>query len=333
MFSRSNIGFVTNACGRPSTRGLNDWSSLGADLFISYAWTTPKHREWVHLLAAQLKTLGFDVLLDADVDYGDDLNGFMRRITASKRVLLVVDQNYVERADTMPESGVGKENRWISEAYGEQESAWLSALFIDNPKCTLPAWLEGRIPKGFPFNYAPASQQQFPGSEQIEDLWRWVAGLPANRDSATPIAILRERSSRLERHALISEPSQWRSPDLSGEFRFAFDDAPQKTFRWGLGTSEFALKVSGCGNDSVHVYKDPVTAVGLVRSESIDDAVLSQQTLPGRTVTAHVGQTVVLMNKHGRHALVEVLDVQRERTDGPFVAPYVEFRWRVVESS
>lgn len=57
------------------------------------AWTSDKHRERVRLLAAQLKALGFDVLIDADVDYGDDLNGFMRRVGDSRRVLLVADRN------------------------------------------------------------------------------------------------------------------------------------------------------------------------------------------------------------------------------------------------
>ena len=177
---------------------------MGADLFISYAWTSDKHREWVRLLAAQLKALGFAILIDADVDYGDDLNGFMRRVGDSTRVLLVADQNYVERADTMPDSGVGKENRWIAEQYTYHGPAWLSVLFIDNRGCRLPAWLDGRMPKGFDFNHSPSSEQQFPGAAQIEELWRWITGLPANRDSATPIAILRQRATRLEQQDLVA---------------------------------------------------------------------------------------------------------------------------------
>lgn len=306
---------------------------MSADLFISYAWTSIKHREWVHLLAAQLKALGFSVLLDADVDYGDDLNGFMRRVTDAKRVLLVVDRNYVERADTMPTSGVGKESHWISEAYADHEPAWLTAIFIDNPECTLPKWIDSTMPKGFIFNHAPASLQQFPGSEQIEDLWRWVASLPANRDSATSIATLRARATRIERHALRSEPLQWRSPDLAGEIRFAYEDAPQKTFRWGFGASEFALSVSGRSNDSVYVYKDHGKAVGLVQGETTNDADLEQHLVPGRSVTPRVGQTVVLMNEHGRLAVVDIVDVQDESTDGPYLAPHLTFRWRVAESS
>ncbi|MDF0528590.1 toll/interleukin-1 receptor domain-containing protein [Tsukamurella sp. 8F] len=255
---------------------------MGADLFISYAWTSEAHREWVRLLAAQLKALGFDVLIDADVDYGDDLNGFMRRVSDCKRVLLIVDQNYVQRADTIPESGVGKENRWIAEVDASREAAWLSALFVDNRSYVLPAWLGDRMPKGFDFNHAPGSQQESPGAEQIEDLWRWAAGLPANLDSATPIATLRERATRLEHQDLRSDPTQWRSPDLAGETHFVYEEAPQKTFRWGVRHSEFALQVSGCADNSVYVYKGPIKAVGLVRVKGVDHAV-AQQLTPGQS--------------------------------------------------
>ncbi|MFC0674566.1 toll/interleukin-1 receptor domain-containing protein [Brachybacterium hainanense] len=307
---------------------------MGADLFISYAWTSKGHREWVRLLAAQLKALGFDVLIDADVDYGDDLNGFMRRVADCKHVLLVVDQNYVERADTMPDSGVGKESRWIAEVYEDRDPAWLSTLFVDNASCALPAWLGDRMPKGFDFNHSPGSQQQFPGAEQIEDLWRWVSGLPANRDSATPIATLRERATRLEQQDLRSDPSQWRSPDLVGETRFMYEDAPGKRFYWGLGASEFALAVSGRSYDSVYVYKDPIKAVGLIQVDDVDDADLERHLTPGRSVTPRTGQSVVLMNAHGRLAVVDILQVQREDTSGSqYAPPFVNFRWRVVETS
>ncbi len=50
------------------------------------------------------------------------------------------------------------------------------------------------------------------------------------------------------------------------------------------------------------------------------------------TAVARVGQIVVLMNEHGRLAVVEILDVQQEQTQGPYVAPHVTFSWRVVET-
>lgn len=72
------------------------------DVFISYAWGGPEntaHREWVRLLAAHLKQIGFHVGIDSEVDYGEDLTGFMREIEDAKRVLMIVDEGYVERAD------------------------------------------------------------------------------------------------------------------------------------------------------------------------------------------------------------------------------------------
>ncbi len=118
---------------------------MGADLFISYAWTSPGHREWVRLLAAHLKAIGYDVLVDADVDYGNDLNGFMRRAVDCRHVLLVIDENYIYRADKLPESGVGVEVQWFARFYGQKPRTWLSVLFKDNPSFRLPSWMGGII--------------------------------------------------------------------------------------------------------------------------------------------------------------------------------------------
>ena len=77
---------------------------MNADLFISYAWTSPEHREWVRLLASELHLLGYNIKIDEAVDYGASLSGFMREVTDAAHVLLVVDENYVDRADNKPES-------------------------------------------------------------------------------------------------------------------------------------------------------------------------------------------------------------------------------------
>lgn len=304
-----------------------------ADLFISYAWTSDGHRQWVHLLVAQLKALGYSILIDANLDYGDSLTGFMRKVTDAKHVLLIVDENYVDRANTAPDSGVAIENRWIAEVFADRPSTCLSVLFKDNPSCRLPNWLADRKPKGHSFNYDSSRPNDFAGSEQVEDLWRWIEGLPANRDHATPIATLRERAARLERQELKTDPARCRSPQLQGQIRFMYQDAPGNTFRWGCEDSEFALDVSECGDDSIYVYDDPIKAVGVVRGADTSITALESHLSPGRSVVAKVGDTVVLMNEDGRLALVEITGVQREETGTPYVAPYVEFTWRVVDGS
>ncbi|SEB29726.1 Uncharacterised protein (plasmid) [Tsukamurella tyrosinosolvens] len=307
---------------------------MSADLFISYAWTSEQHRQWVRLLASQLKALGFDVLIDADLDYGDQLTGFMRRVVECRHVLLIADDNYVDRADTLPDSGVGKENHSISEVYAERPGTWVAVLFKDNLHYRLPAWLADTRPKGISFNYDPAAPANFPGSEQIEDLWRWIEGLPANRDSATPVSTLRERAARLERQALKTAPSQWRNPSVEGEVRFTFADAPRNAYRWGLGDSEFAFEATSHGPDSIFVYKDQIKAVGILRADGVDDHDLAGQLVPGRNVIAREGNTVVLMNEHGRLATVEIIKVQHENIyGGQYTAPYVDIRWKVVDTS
>src|SRR5699024_12109327 len=84
--------------GTSSSNGRHT-DAMAADLFISYAWTPGQHRQWVRLLAAYLKHLGYDVLIDSDVKYGDSLTGFMRRVMEAEHVLMIADDNYVDRAE------------------------------------------------------------------------------------------------------------------------------------------------------------------------------------------------------------------------------------------
>jgi len=214
-----------------------------------------------------LKAIGYDVLIDADVDYGDDLSGFMRSATACRHVLLIVDGNYVERADTLPESGVGIENRAIAEVYDTKPSSWLTVIFKGNPDFRLPSWLAGRSPKGLDFNADPAGRN-FPGSSQIEELWRWIEGLPANRDHITSTATLRKRARRLEELDHQRDPNSWATPSTEGEIQFEFDKAPNHSFLLGYGEFKFTLEVTGHGTNTVYVYSDKIHSVGINRSRT-----------------------------------------------------------------
>lgn len=299
-----------------------------ADLFISYAWTSDAHREWVKLLAAHFKAIGYDVLIDADVDYGDSLTGFMRRATDCRHVLMIVDENYVDRADHVSTSGVAFENQAIAEVYESKAPSWLGVIFKENPKHTLPEWLSEDKPRGFDFN-SRADAKDFPGSVQVEELWRWMNGLPVNRGQSVPIRTLRERVARLERVTLSREPSKWSSPDLSGEIHFEYALAPRSTFQLGFGSYLFKLYVSSGGHDLVYVYNDFVKAVGLVDEEvgSVDD--LAAHIQPGRVVRPRTGDSVVLMNESGALCRVDILEIQHEINGRPYVAPYIKFRYEI----
>lgn len=305
---------------------------MTADLFISYAWTTPEHREWVRLLAAHMKAIGYDVLVDADLDYGDGLSGFMRRATDCRHVLLVVDENYVYRADNLPDSGVGIENRWFSGVHDKKPATWLSVLLKDNPDFRLPAWLIGHNPKAHLFNADPA-HDSFPGGEQVEELWRWIEDLPANRDHATTAATLRKRAQHLEAIDRQRDPNSWSNPATEDEVCFEFERSPGKTYSLGYGDLAFKLRVSGHGSNSVYIYRDPIHAVGLNRSGASSSAELSAQLTPGRTVVGNVDDQVILQNMHGALCLVDLLEVQREITQPTYVPASVRFRYRILVDS
>jgi len=305
---------------------------VSPDLFISYAWTGKDHREWVRLLASSLKAIGYGVLIDADVDYGDELSGFMRRATTCRHVLLVVDTNYVERADTMPESGVGIENRAFADVYEAKPATWLSVIFKDNPDFRLPSWLAGRSPKGLNFNTDPVCHN-FPGSDQIEELWRWIEGLPANRDHMTSVAALRERARRLEELDRQRDPNSWSSPSPEGEVQFEFDKAPNHSYLLGYGEFRFTLEVTGQGPNSVYVYRDKIHSVGINRSRTTTHQDLASQLSPGRNVVATVGDQVILLNREGTLCLVDILEIQQERTANAYLPASLRFRYQILTNS
>ena len=305
---------------------------MSEDLFVSYAWTTNDHREWVRLLAANLKAAGYDVLVDADVDYGDGLTGFMRRAVDCSHVLLIVDENYVRRADTRPDSGVGIENKWFREAHAGKPKTWLSVLFKDNPNCALPAWLEPHMPRGHSFNAYPSSGN-FPGSEQVEELWRWIEDLPANRDHAATVATLRARGKRLETIERARDTNSWANPASEGEVHFAYDRAPGRIFTVGLGEYGFKFCVSGCGAQSVYVLNDYLDAVGPNRAGATIHDDLADQLTPGRSVVASVGHQVILQNEHGTLCLIDLLEVHRERTEPDYTPASIQFRYRILLDS
>ena len=301
---------------------------MGADLFISYAWTSKAHRDWVRLLASQLHLIGYDVKIDEDVDYGSSLHGFMRQVTEARHVLLIVDKNYVDRANDAPESGVGIETKWMSEVFATKPSSWLSVLYVENPENILPRWFGDHNPRGFDFNSSP-EKKQFPGSFQLEEIWRWVEGLPASKRNAVPISVLRERSARLEKIDALRDPGLYVNPSLSGQVTFNYTDHTH--FTVGYGTYEFKIKFSGHDVNSIYVYTDGgLRAVGLITNPDFDPKVVSSFLTPGRTITPVVGQKAILLNAHGVMCIIKIDKVQREVNKEDYVPAYVVFTYEIL---
>jgi hypothetical protein len=262
------------------------------------------------------------------VDYGSSLSGFMQEVTSATHVLMIVDENYVLRADTEPTSGVWIENKWISDAFNSKSAGWLSLVFVQNSLCKVPAWLSDHSPKGFNFNSTP-EKNEFPGSVQIDQLWRWVEGLPASSGHATSLADVRKRAARIERIDAHRDPANYASPELKGRVTFRHKDHPH--FKVGNGEYEFKIRFSGRSHNSVYVYIDSgLKAVGLITASIYDPHSVSTFLTPARTAKPIVGQSVVCMNSHGALCVLTIEEVQPEVNAHTYVSPHVTFSYEVL---
>lgn len=299
-------------------------------IFVSYAWTSDAHRNWVRLLASHLQLIGYSVLIDKNVDYGESLNGFMQKISEAAKVLLIVDENYILRADTLPESGVGRENGWINRAYREKEANWLSVIFVNNPEHRLPAWLTKINPKGFNFNSRP-DNDEFPGALQINDIWRWLEDLPADTDNEVSIAELRARATRIERIDRLRDPGNYSNPSITDKIIFRFEEHPY--YIVGIQEYEFKIMFSSHGYNSVYVLRDYLHSVGLIATPNYERESIATFLTPGRSVTPTIGQSVVLMNQNGILCLITILEVQREINNSEFIPAHVTFSYEIIYNS
>lgn len=301
---------------------------MKSNLFISYAWTSESHRAWVRLLASHLHLAGYAIKIDEAVEYGSSLNGFMREVTEAAHVLLIVDDNYVHRANNMPNSGVGIETKWISEAFLHKPNAWLSVIFVQNPERKLPAWLVEHNPKGFDFNCCP-DKDDFPGAAQIEDVWRWIEGLPADKSHAIHQLMLRERAARLECISNMRDPAYYTNPALNGRVTFCYNDNP--FYRVGYGEYHFDIMIDEVNNETIRIYKDyGLEAVWFLPescSEPLDYKPLIRTI---RTVQLEVRQKAVLMNSAGILCVITIEQIQPVVKDKEFVREHVTFSYDIL---
>ncbi|MBW8186200.1 toll/interleukin-1 receptor domain-containing protein [Shewanella nanhaiensis] len=301
---------------------------MKTDLFISYAWTSNAHREWVRLLASQLHLIGYVVKIDEAVDYGASLSGFMQEVTEASHVLLIVDENYVERANNKPDSGVGIETKWISETFVSKPATWLSVVLVRNPERKLPNWLNAHNPKGFDFNSSPENNE-FPGAAQIDAIWRWVEDLPADKNHAVPLSVLRNRAGRLERINARRDPGHYTNPTLNGRVTFCYKDYAHYTV--GNGEYQFKIKFSGCSQNSVHIYIDGgLKAVGLITGPNFDPLTVESFLTLGRVVSPIEGQRAVLLNSYGALCVISIEQVQCEVNAKEYVPEHVTFTYEVL---
>lgn len=148
-------------------------------VFVSYSWTSDDYADWVKSLAERLRSDGVDVILDRwRLRPGQDKYAFMEQMVTDpeiKKVLVMCDQRYAERADRR-EGGVGTESTIISqEVYNRvDQEKFIPVITERGPggELYMPVFIKSRIyidlsdPKLFERGY--------------EDLLRAMTGRPAS---------------------------------------------------------------------------------------------------------------------------------------------------------
>jgi hypothetical protein len=89
--------------------------------FLSYAWESDSHANWVLNLATKLQESGVRIILDQwDLPYGSDRFYFMERgIDKSNFVIVICTPTYAQRANSR-EGGVGYETRVINGEFAKK---------------------------------------------------------------------------------------------------------------------------------------------------------------------------------------------------------------------
>ncbi|HEX8584349.1 MAG TPA: toll/interleukin-1 receptor domain-containing protein [Allosphingosinicella sp.] len=225
----------------------DDQSSSPARAFISYSWSTPTHESWVLNLASRLVEDGVDVILDKwDLKPGHDANAFMESMvtdTTVKKVIMVCDKSYVEKADSRS-GGVGTESQIISpELYKSSTQDKFAAAITEQDEggqAYVPVFYRSRI--FFDFRSADKFEEAY------EQLLRWIVGRPQHVRpklgsipeailGAAPVAVgTQSRSRRADEairsaapgaHAFVREFGDALVAELQGLTPILTEDLPQ----------------------------------------------------------------------------------------------------------
>lgn len=145
--------------------------------FISYAWSSEDHKEWVRKLAEDLRQNGVDVWLDQwGAGAGKDIHAFMEKIANkddTTHVIMICDDEYKKKIDSR-NGGAGIEAQLIVPDYynAESEERFVAVTRGENqdPKTLIPVFARSRIFIDF------SEDEQYPA--RFEELLRWIYDKP-----------------------------------------------------------------------------------------------------------------------------------------------------------
>ncbi len=117
-------------------------------VFISYAWESRDHKQWVKELAVRLRVDGVELILDQfELWPGDQLPEFMEKsVRTSDAVLIVCTPSFKEKSDKRA-GGVGYEGSVITAEVlsGAPRRKFIPLLRRGEWKNSAPSWLLGTV--------------------------------------------------------------------------------------------------------------------------------------------------------------------------------------------
>lgn len=116
--------------------------------FISYAWESNKHKDWVRTLADKLVENGVETFLDQwDIELGSDVPEYMETcVRESDFIILVCTPAFTAKANS-GEGGVGYEKHIVTgEIYkgAASQKKFVPLLRRGNPDDSLPSYLKSK---------------------------------------------------------------------------------------------------------------------------------------------------------------------------------------------
>lgn len=305
--------------------------------FISYSWDNEKHKKWVARLAAYLMGHGIDCTLDQwDAHPGEDLPKFMEKIeTSSDYVICIVTPNYTDKCNTNRAGGVQYEKRILSDKLlNEGVTGRIIPILRNNPDRSIPTFLSSIQYIDFGADKDEDEDKDY--EEKYEELCRLLHKAPIPKpplgrnpftDSSSLNDCIGERLSlqkiKYQNHSLKGTVSDFDMTENSGNYHI------------GVGEYQFDIHWSICGNDSAYCYRQGnICQLGYNRSfDNILRELSSEEILvfdySSRSRTISSGECVLLVNDHGKSALVKLEKVQRPSTN---YGHYITFSYIIFDT-
>lgn len=277
-------------------------------VFMSYSHDSDEHRDWVAQLARRLRSNGVNVQLDRwHLGIGENLTRFMEQVgDENSRVVVVVSDHYVDKADRREQGGTAYETQILSARVLEDLGTdQVIPLLRNNPEGSLPQYLRARFRLDF--------RDDASYEASYEELLRKLLDTPVEVAPAVgpnPFAGTTEVEAR---QLIRNSPERWQNPGTVGEVEFVYSQNSGH-YRLGTGECQFTLKVTAQGMRTVYAYRDPQDVVRIAvindwadRRDLLVD--VSQFDTSSRTIDAGPGDAIVLNNPKGYWAVVCVKDI------------------------